>query len=259
MNVVTFLLIIFLALCLFILGKSAFYVVSGLFLSIVLFLGFIWGLKSALPIYLVAVIYILLNSLVTLVYVNNWNEKTQAALWSVLLFLGLMFVFIVPIIKKMGISGFPPQEIEELSALSLDVPISFADLTVTMILIGVSGALIDGAMSISSATAEIFHRRKGSLAFQELLRSSLNVVRSILNSSVNTLLFAFVSSSLAMIFWYQDLGTPWYLMLNSQAFVSEVAVILLSSISVALILPFSAAVTCYLLLKIKKTKRSDFI
>lgn len=249
MNVLIFLVFIFFILSILILGKSSFYVISGLFLSIGLFLLFILGLKIGLPIYWIAIFYIVINSLITLVFVNNWNEKTKAALVSVLLFIVIVLIFMIPIVKRLGISGFPPQELEELSALSLDVPISFAELTVTVILIGVSGALIDGSMSIASATSEIFHRKSGNLSFTDLFKSSMNVVRSILNSSVNTLLFAFISSSLALIFWYQDLGTPWFVMINSQAFVSEVAVILLSSISVALILPFSAAVTCRLLIK----------
>ena len=117
MNVLIFLVFIFFILSILILGKSSFYVISGLFLSIGLFLLFILGLKIGLPIYWIAIFYIVINSLITLVFVNNWNEKTKAALVSVLLFIVIVLIFMIPIVKRLGISGFPPQELGELSAL----------------------------------------------------------------------------------------------------------------------------------------------
>ncbi|HLQ40361.1 MAG TPA: YibE/F family protein, partial [Tetragenococcus sp.] len=104
----------------------------------------------------------------------------------------------------------------------------------------------------ASATSEIFQNRQGKIAFKELLGSSMKVVRNILNSTVNTLLFAFISTGLALIFFYQDLNFTWYELINSKAFVLEFAVIILSSISVAFVLPFTASVTSYLLLRESK-------
>ena len=100
MNVLIFLVFIFFILSILILGKSSFYVISGLFLSIGLFLLFILGLKIGLPIYWIAIFYIVINSLITLVFVNNWNEKTKAALVSVLLFIVIVLIFMIPIVKR---------------------------------------------------------------------------------------------------------------------------------------------------------------
>ncbi|MDN6733089.1 MAG: YibE/F family protein, partial [Tetragenococcus koreensis] len=157
----------------------------------------------------------------------------------------------IPLIQKLSISGFSSQELEELAALNLNVPVSFTQLSVSVILIGVSGALIDGSMSIAIATAEIFQQSSQQMNLKKLFQSSMSVVKSILNSTVNTILFAFISTGLALIFWYQDLSIPWYEMINSQAFVFEFAVIILSSISVAFVLPFTAVITCRYFLRKK--------
>lgn len=249
MNVISSLLLVFILLVVLILGRSSFFVLSGLFMNILLFFLLIFCLHLGLSVYLAALAYILLNSLITLGYVNGWNEKTKAAFYSLILFSFIVSLIFIPFIQKISISGFSSQELEELAAFNLNVPVSFTQLSVSVILIGVSGALIDGSMSIASSTAEIFHQRYQKLDVKMLFKSSMSVVRSILNSTVNTLLFAFISTGLALIFWYQDLDIPWYEMMNSQAFVFEFAVVILSSISVAFILPFTSIITCYYLLR----------
>ncbi|GFK24322.1 YibE/F family protein [Tetragenococcus halophilus] len=249
MNVISSLLLVFILLVVLILGRSSFFVLSGLFMNILLFFLLIFCLHLGLSVYLAALAYILLNSLITLGYVNGWNEKTKVAFYSLILFSFIVSLIFIPFIQKISISGFSSQELEELAAFNLNVPVSFTQLSVSVILIGVSGALIDGSMSIASSTAEIFHQRYQKLDVKMLFKSSMSVVRSILNSTVNTLLFAFISTGLALIFWYQDLDIPWYEMMNSQAFVFEFAVVILSSISVAFILPFTSIITCYYLLK----------
>lgn len=252
MNVIAGLLIVFIFLAVIILGKSTLYALSGLFFNILLFFILVFGLDHKIPVYLITLAYIILNGLVTLVYVNGWTQKTQAAFFSLLLFLLVLTIIFIPLIQSLSISGFSSYELEELSAMDLDVPISFSQLSVSVILIGVTGALVDGSMSIASATSEIFQNRQGKIAFKELLDSSMKVVRNILNSTVNTLLFAFISTGLALIFFYQDLNFTWYELINSKAFVLEFAVIILSSISVAFVLPFTASVTSYLLLRESK-------
>jgi len=251
MNVITSLLVVFILLIVLILGKSSFYALSGLFMNILLFFILIFCLYRQIPVYIASFAYILLNSLVTLGYVNGWNEKTKAAFYSLVLFLIVISVVFVPLIQKLSISGFSSQELEELATLDLNVPISFTQLSVSVILIGVSGALIDGSMSIASATAEIYQQRLQELNVKLLYKSSMSVVKNILNSTVNTILFAFISTGLALIFWFQDLAIPWYEMINSQAFVFEFAVIILSSISVAFVLPFTTIITCRYLLRKK--------
>ncbi|MGX7197259.1 YibE/F family protein [Enterococcus olivae] len=249
MNVLTLLLLLFVLSTSLILGKSAFYVLSGLFINTALFLLFIFLLHLQFSVYLVSLLYILANSLVTLAYVNGWTEKTKIAFYSMVLFLFLLTIIFIPLLQALAIHGFPTQEFEELSVMDLNLPIRFSELSVSVLLIGVSGALVDGSMSIASATCELFRHKEKELTFQQLFRSSMTVVKSILNSTVNTLLFAFISSGIALIFWYQDLSIPWQMMLNSKDFVSELMIILLSGLGVALLLPFTSLVTSWYLLK----------
>lgn len=250
MSVLSVLLLLFIVCAIVIMGKSSLYILSGLFINSLFFLIFLSILHAGIPVYLASFFYILGNSLITLAYVNGWNEKTKAAFFSLLFFLLLLGTLFIPLIQQLSVHGFPAQEMEELSVLNLDVPVRFSELGVSVLFIGVSGALIDGSMSIASATAEIYHCSGKKFQFKELFASSMTVVRSILNSTINTLLFAFISGGLALIFWYQDLTIPWQQMIHSKAFVSELSIILLSGVGVAFILPFTSIVTCWYLLKV---------
>ncbi len=251
MSVLGVLLILFILFMGIIIGKSSFYVLSGLFMNLLLFLLLIFFLNQGFSVYLINLLYILGNSLITLAYVNGWNEKTKAAFYSMLLFLVVLGIVFIPLIQSLAVHGFPAQEMEELAVMNLEIPIRFSELSVSVLLIGVSGALIDGSMAIASATTELYYQREGTLDFSRLFQSSMAVVKSILNSTINTLLFAFISSSIALIFWYQDLKIPWQEMIHSKAFVDELAIILLSGVGVAVILPFTSAITCWYLLKRK--------
>lgn len=250
MSVLSVLLLLFIVCVIVIMGKSSLYILSGLFINSLFFLIFLSILYAGIPVYLASFFYILGNSLITLAYVNGWNEKTKAAFFSLLFFLLLLGTLFIPLIQQLSVHGFPAQEMEELSVLNLDVPVRFSELGVSVLFIGVSGALIDGSMSIASATAEIYHRSGKKFQFKELFASSMTVVRSILNSTINTLLFAFISGGLALIFWYQDLTIPWQQMIHSKAFVSDLSIILLSGVGVAFLLPFTSIVTCWYLLKV---------
>lgn len=252
MNVLSILLLIFVLTMILIIGKNSFYVLSGLFINFVLFLLLIYLLNLGFSVYLMTLLYILANSLVTLAYVNGWNLKTKLAFYSMLLFLFILGVFFIPLIQEIALYGFSSHELEELSVMDLNLPIHFSELSVSVLFIGVSGALVDGSMSIASATTEIYARKKKLLTFSQLFESSMTVVKNILNSTINTLLFAFISGSLTLIFWYQDLAISWSMIVNSKAFVAELVIIFLSGLGVAFILPFTSLITCFYLLKSKK-------
>lgn len=257
MSVLSVLIIIFILLTVLITGKSSIYILSGLFANLLLFMLFLLLLHLGAGVYLATLSYILFNSLITLVYVNGWNEKTKMSLYSILFFLLLLWLMFIPLIQQISVHGFTDSELEELSSMDLHIPISFSELSISVLLIGISGALIDGSMSIASGTFELYRRRENELGFKELLNSSLTVVRSILNSTVNTLLFAFISSAFILIFWYQDLSIPWYEMINSKAFVSELTIIILSGVSVSFILPFTSLVTCWYLVNYSNLSKSN--
>lgn len=115
--------------------------------------------------------------------------------------------------------------------------------------------MIDSSIAVSSSTYEIY-RRTGNRTFKELLHSSMTVVHEIFSSTINTLLFAFMGSSLALIIWIQDLNYSFLEIINSKAFVGELLISLLTGMAAVVILPiasFSPAIFFQPLFKNKRT------
>ncbi|MGH2248496.1 YibE/F family protein, partial [Enterococcus faecalis] len=85
--------------------------------------------------------------------------------------------------------------------------IDFRLLTRSLLLISLSGAVLDASVAISSGTFEVYQANP-QLSFYQLRHSSFAIAKKILASTVMTLLFAFMGSSLALILWFIDLDIP---------------------------------------------------
>ena len=78
---------------------------------------------------------------------------------------------------------------------------SFQIMTV-VVLLGLLGAIIDTALSVSSAVFQIYASNP-SLAEKELRKSGNNIGRDILGTTVNTLFFAGIGESLLLFMMCQ--------------------------------------------------------
>ena len=157
--------------------------------------------------------------MVILFFINGYNLKMRAAFVSILIFL-FCFLLLLPITDFLAIQGFTSVELEELSGLDKTLAIDFRLLTRSLLLISLSGAVLDASVAISSGTFEVYQANP-QLSFYQLHHSSFAIAKKILASTVMTLLFAFMGSSLALILWFIDLDIPFQQVINEKSFVLE--------------------------------------
>ncbi|MGJ1060007.1 YibE/F family protein, partial [Enterococcus faecalis] len=101
---------------------------------------------------------------------------------------------------------------------------------------------------ICSSTYEIYTKNPD-LTFKELFNSSFNVVIEVLNSTIYTLLFAFIASNFALVIYLQDLNYSFLELINSKIFVGELLVSILTGCAGILILPLSCLLGSWILKK----------
>lgn len=246
MNVLLLLTLLLVGLVVLIFKSSSIYMITGTFANFFLFLLLLFLLSRNVPVYPVTFLIFLGVTLVTLFYINDVNQKTKVAFLCVLFFLLVFTLVSQPLIQVLQVHGFALEELDELQMLDLSVVVPFSALNRSIILMSFSGAVIDSSMAVSSATYEIFSQTTD-LTFKELWRSSMKVVQAILSSTINTLLFAFLGSSLALIIWIQDLNYSFLEVINSKAFVGELLISILTSSAAVIILPLTAFVASYFL------------
>lgn len=225
--------------------KSSLYMITGTFMNLGLFILLLFLISRGYSVYGTACFIFLGITIVTLFYINDINQKTLAAFICVVGFLCFFSAVTIPLIQVLKTHGFPVEELDELQMMDFTVSVPFSKLNFAIILMSFSGAVIDSSMAVSSSTYEIYQRTKP-LVWKEFLNSSLTVVQEIVSTTVNTLLFAFLGSSLGLIIWMQDLEYTLIEWINSQALAGELLISVLTCLAAIIILPLTSLVASYI-------------
>ncbi|WP_407310247.1 YibE/F family protein [Desulfosporosinus sp. SB140] len=184
---------------------------------------------------------------VTLFYINGVNKKTVSSFLSVTLVIVLTMLLVYKIAADAKIQGFSSEQSETISYLSLDIQLDFTKIVVCEFLIGLLGAIIDIAISISSSMNEIYVNKLFTTP-KSLLISGINIGRDILGTMTNTLLFAFIGGFMTLVIWFNKFNYSISDILNNKVFGSEILQVLCSGIGIILIIPVTAFITSRILL-----------
>ena len=187
-------------------------------------------------------------SCINLFYINEVNTTTKTAFLSSMITIVVLLFFIVIVTGKSMIQGFGEEEIEELSAYSLFIGVDFVKIGASVIIMSTIGAITDTAVAISSPMREAFHHQP-SISRKELFTFGIGIGKDILGTSTNTLFFAFFGAYMALLIWFKDLSYSVGEIFNSKIFTAEIITIFCSGMGVALVIPITAWITAYFLVK----------
>lgn len=125
------------------------------------------------------------------------------------------------------------------------------------IFIASSGAMMDVAVDITSAIAELMEKNPN-LSKKEAILSGLNVGRAVMGTMTTTLLLAYSGGYMALLMVFMAQGTPMINILNLKYVASEILHTIIGSFGLVTVAPFTA-LTAGLLLGAKKedTLNSD--
>lgn len=177
------------------------------------------------------------------VILDGVDKKTVCACLGTLAGIALASVFGLLSQHLLRIDGYRQEYAEALLQLRQtgESGLGIAGLVTAGVIISALGAVMDVAMSISSALQELT-RVNPDLTAKDLLRSGMNIGRDMVGTMTNTLILAILGSGLTLIVYIYSLGLqPWQLL--SSAYMSLEAVsAVASSIGVMLAVPLTTAV-----------------
>ena len=241
--------------------------VLGLFVLAVLLVGGKTGLKSllGLAVTVVALVWIFcpmwmkgsaplplamgLCALVTVmsfVILGGTSKKILCAVLATLAGVALAALFGALAQSLCRITSFNLYDVNgEIADLvnlqSRNYPVRIHGLLTAGILIASLGAVMDVAMSLSSAVAEL-KQVNPELGRRELWRSGMNIGRDMVGTMTNTLILALVGSSLVTVIRLWAQGPTWRMLLTSGYFAVELISAVASSIGVILAVPLAAGI-----------------
>ena len=238
--------------------------VLGAFLLVTVLVGGKVGLKSLLSLGLTvaALIFILLPLLLrgwptigttflvsvlvtaaTFVILGGVDKKTVCACLGTLAGIALATVFGLMAQNLLRIDGYRQEYAEALLQLrqTEESAIGITGLITAGVIVSALGAVMDVAMSISSALQELT-RVNPDLTSRDLFRSGMNIGRDMVGTMTNTLILAILGSGLTLVVYIYSLGLqPWQLLSSSYMSLEAISGIA-SSIGVMLAVPLTAAI-----------------
>ena len=238
--------------------------VIAAFLIVTVLVGGRVGLKSLLSLGLTvaALIFILLPLLLlgwptipttflicvlvtaaTFVILGGVDKKTICACLGTLAGIALATAFGMMAQSWLRIDGYRQEYAEALLQLRQtgESGIGITGLVTAGVIVSALGAVMDVAMSISSAIQELTRVNDG-LTAKELMKSGMNIGRDMVGTMTNTLILAILGSGLTLVVYIYSLGLqPWQL-LSSPYMSLEAISAVASSIGVMLAVPFTAAI-----------------
>ena len=161
-----------------------------------------------------AVFICFLTTLVTMYLIGGPTKKTCAATLGTLAGVVLAGLSAWCFSKAYGISGYNVSDIETLMTLWNTNRIQVGGLLFSGLLISCLGAVMDVAMSISSAIDEIY-KQNNSLTRKELFKAGMRVGRDMMGTDSNTLILAFAGSSVSTLLLDYAYDLPYQQIINS--------------------------------------------
>ena len=202
-------------------------------------------LRGVSPV-LAAVGIVALTAVASLLLLTGFTRKTLCAGLGCVCGVTAAGLFAGAVSRITPIGGFNMPEAEDLVLRAYDSPLEIQGLLVSGILIAALGAVMDVAMSISSACAEL-REVDPRITPGRLFRSGMNIGRDAMGTMANTLILAFAGASFNMLLLFQIYGYPLIQIINSDTMAIELIQSVAGSVGIILTVPLVSLFSALLL------------
>ncbi|CDX03177.1 YibE/F protein [Desulfitobacterium hafniense] len=214
-------------------------ILSLVFTCAAIFMVFIPAILSGKNIYVSAIVICLYTIVATYLIINGFNKKTLTAILGC--FGGILVSGILTIIvnRVLELTGYVDEESIYLTYISTGTPIDLKAIIFAAILIGALGAIMDVSMSIASSLWEV-KEKSGLSSFNTLFRSGMNIGRDVMGTMANTLILAYIGSSLSIVLLLSAYSTSLIYLLNREMIVVEILQALVGSFGILFAMPLTS-------------------
>lgn len=216
-------------------------IISLSFTGMAIFLVYIPSILSGQNIYISTLISCGFITIMTILITNGWSKKALATI------LGCLFgVFVAACLSLlldsiMQLTGITDEHSIYLTYLDNDIPINLNAIVFGGVVVGSLGAVMDVAMDISSALNEI-SKHVEKIQFSKLVRSGITIGRDIMGTMSNTLILAYIGSSLSTVLLITIYASSITELVNREMIIVELMQMLIGSMAILLTIPLTSLV-----------------
>ncbi len=191
---------------------------------------------------------IIITSTVCLVLLTGLTKKTLLNLGAVLLGTAIVSVFYIAFTGILHLSGYNFDEAEELLLISQNTGLNISELLFVGVMISTLGAVMDMTMSISSPLFEM-KQLKPEMTFRDLVTSGFTIGKDMSGTMSQTLILAFIGSSLTAMLVLTAYGVQFNQFLSSNYMAIEFLHGIIGGVSVVISIPVSVILSAWFLEK----------
>lgn len=179
-------------------------------------------------------------TIVTLLLVAGFSKKAYAAIISATTCSIITCLFAMIFGKLFNMHGAVMEGAESLLYAGF-MKLNLTSIFQAGIYLASSGAILDLAIDVSSALEEIVNNSP-KITRGGLIKSGLNIGKSVVGSQTTTLIFAYMGSYITVMMVYIAQGTPMMNILNSKPIAAEILHTFVGCIGLVLVSPLTSIV-----------------
>ena len=219
-------------------------IISLVFTVLSIFMVFVPAILKGNNIYLYSVTVSIFIIFMSLLLINGANKKTLCAIvgnLGGLLIAGILAYFIN---NTLNMTGITDDDTMFLLMLDMEKPIDLIAVLWSSIVIGSLGAVMDVSMSIASAMNELSENMYQK-SFKSMLKSGLNIGQDAIGTMTNTLILAYIGSSLAVVLLLVANYSDTLLLFNLEMIVFEIVQAVIGSMGILFAIPITSIFAAY--------------
>lgn len=221
-------------------------ILSLIFTILAIFSVFVPAVLAGKNVYVWALIVCIYIVVMTLLLVNGANKKSLAA--AIGCFGGILSsgILIVSISGLLNLTGVVDEQSIFLTHLNTANPIDLKAIIYGAMIIGAIGAIMDVAVNIASSLSEISLRAEDN-SKEAIFRSGITIGRDVMGTMTNTLILAYIGSSLSVVLLlFANFSDSLLYIFNTEMIVVDILQALIGSFGLILTIPLTSLV-CSLL------------
>lgn len=216
-------------------------IVSLAFTCIAIFAVFIPAVLQGFNIYFWSIITCTFIIAMSFLIIYGANKKSLSA--GIGCFVGILVSGVLTLVmdKILKLTGLVSEESLYVIRVNPTHPIDLKAIIFAAILIGAIGAIMDVSMSIAAALAE-FKEKLEYTPMSLLVKSGMAIGRDIMGTMANTLILAYIGSSLSVVLLLVSYNSSLLELLNKEMIVVEILQSLVGSIGILVTIPVTSLV-----------------
>lgn len=206
------------------------------------FMVFVPSVMAGYNAYLWSSITCIFTIVMTLLLINSISKKTMATIIGCVSGTVIAAAGTCIMSRVMQLTGYVDEHSYYLTMLETETPIDLKAIVFAAIIIGAVGAIMDVAMDLSSSLYEL-SEHVPDITFGKLCKSGMSIGRDIMGTMANTLILAYIGSSLSCIMILLTYTTTPTDLLNREVIIVELLQAVVGSLAILLTVPCTV-VTC---------------